>query len=273
MKSAAHQLATGDERQSDTHRTKSSGGAVVTGQALAAQATDRRAGHSLRVVANGPRDMRRFRSTSEHCGHSRYLPPTTNPNAEDDAVHCCHYRYWRQSRGVGAPSAQVAMAHGHIFFTSGPPGCYQVSQTHKNGSPRGCAGRQTAHAGPDNGLSGIPGLACIVCIMAASSRGPLHVIAISSSGSSLRRSPNGRLLARAAARVRASSRTLHHARSQPGPPLSSLQRGSSPRKIRRPPFLARCTSLKESRLFNLALFSRSLAYALQRAAFAAPSKW
>ncbi|KAJ4991073.1 hypothetical protein SVAN01_03423 [Stagonosporopsis vannaccii] len=88
----------------------------------------------------------------------------------------------------------------------------KVSRTHDNGSPRGFAeheqrtqGRATDIVGR---LTGIPGLACVVCIIPASSRGPLDVIAISSSGSSLQRSP----AVRACGRSRASTRRLHHAR-------------------------------------------------------------
>lgn len=163
--------------------------------------------------------------------------------------------------------------YGHILFSSGPHGCYlsqqkptrAVRQEVSAEQEQRTQGRATDIVGR---LADIPGLACIVCIIPASSRGPLDVIAISSSGSSL----HGSTSVRACCRSRASCRRLHHVHKH--------------RQLCcRDPLLAQestaelccgVMTVKSSRLFNLALPARkafSLADALQRAAFAAPSKW
>lgn len=173
---------------------------------------------------------------------------------------------------VGACIA-CTRCHGHILFTSGPHGCYQsqqkptrtvrqeVSAEHEQHTQ----GRATDIVGT---LAGIPGLACIVCIIPACSRGPLDVIAISSSGSSLHRSTSVRVCSRS----RASCCRLHHVHKTAFCAAEILLS----RKNQRPGFVAGVMTVKSSRLFNLALPARKafiLADALQRAAFAVPSKW
>lgn len=93
------------------------------------------------------------------------------------------------------------------------------SATRRSGTAKVLRSRRRAHAGPGNRRRAassdrdIPGPACIFCIIHASSRAVLDVIAISSPG--LRQTP----LRACAARSRASQWKLHHE-----PPLRCASR-------------------------------------------------
>lgn len=102
----------------------------------------------------------------EHCPRQ-----AVKPCSGDDALG--------QPWGGGAVGC--TSRHGHILFTSGAHGCYQVSKPMSAVRQEVLRIRETAHAGPDNWHPR-------PCIITACSRGPLDVIAISSSGSSRHRS-------------------------------------------------------------------------------------
>jgi hypothetical protein len=98
---------------------------------------------------------------------------------------------------------------GHISFSSGPHVVITAVPQERFG--QGCmrSRRLQAHAGPDDRhwqtscIPGIPGIACKLCIIHASSRYGLDVIAISAPAVR-------RLFIVSAARSRAVSRKLHH---------------------------------------------------------------
>lgn len=119
-----------------------------------------------------------------------------------------------RGRGVGARTADCTSRYGHILFTSGPHGCYQVSKPTRTvrqevvrSSEQRTQGRTThvVDSLTGNPRPCVPRLHHCCCFPR-----PLDVIAISSSGSSLHCSAS----VRACCRSRASSRGLHHAHGQ-----------------------------------------------------------
>lgn len=177
------------------------------------------------AVANRLRDLRQFRSarTAAHgdnsSRHGRHGPLV---QVTDDAAQRRSHR-GRQMREWGhGLFAQVAMV-----ISCSHQACMAVIKVSRN--PRQwfakrSRGVRTAHAGPGDRrrwqTDGHP-RPCVYrlhhsCFVP---RPPFDVIAISSSGSSLHRSPS----VRACARSRASSRRLHHARARSRPPPVALR--------------------------------------------------
>lgn len=154
------------------------------------------------VVANHLRNLRQFRSmsTATTTGSERHqqwyccCAATAGARCVSGGAHCLHKSLW---------SYLVHIRPAWLLSKSAKP-IRTVRQEVSAEQEQRTQGRATDIAGR---LTGIPGLACIVCIIPASSRGPFDVIAVSSSGSSLYRSRS----VRACCRSRASSRRLHHA--------------------------------------------------------------
>lgn len=78
----------------------------------------------------------------------RQQQAVTALTSDDGTLHCCHC--WRQRSWGGGADCRLHKSLWSYLVHIRPAWLLSSQQTHKNGSPRGCAEQRTAHAGPDN---------------------------------------------------------------------------------------------------------------------------